>query len=184
MNSSVVGGPSILDHDLAKYFSELLKFESTPEMEGSALYAGIRPEVERILDSVVVEHLYSADSENPKSQIPDPKSIGALAWNIERGNRLEGIIDALRNHEEMRDKDLLLLTELDYGMARSGNRFVAREIAEILKLNYAFAPVYIALQKGSGVEAEAPRSEEHTSELQSRLHLVCRLLLEKKKKTT
>src|SRR2546429_6023960 len=27
----------------------------------------------------------------------------------------------------------------------------------------------------------APRSEEHTSELQSRLHLVCRLLLEKKK---
>src|SRR2546429_3802750 len=28
------------------------------------------------------------------------------------------------------------------------------------------------------------RSEEHTSELQSRLHLVCRLLLEKKNKTT
>src|SRR2546429_5205137 len=27
------------------------------------------------------------------------------------------------------------------------------------------------------------RSEEHTSELQSRLHLVCRLLLEKKKRT-
>src|SRR5256884_6002742 len=30
----------------------------------------------------------------------------------------------------------------------------------------------------------ATRSEEHTSELQSRLHLVCRLLLEKKKKNT
>src|SRR2546422_11270071 len=30
----------------------------------------------------------------------------------------------------------------------------------------------------------AARSEEHTSELQSRLHLVCRLLLEKKKKLT
>src|SRR2546422_7461297 len=29
---------------------------------------------------------------------------------------------------------------------------------------------------------ESKRSEEHTSELQSRLHLVCRLLLEKKKK--
>src|SRR5690625_7465555 len=29
---------------------------------------------------------------------------------------------------------------------------------------------------------ETPRSEEHTSELQSRGHLVCRLLLEKKKK--
>src|SRR5258707_8369282 len=30
----------------------------------------------------------------------------------------------------------------------------------------------------------APRSEEHTSELQSRQYLVCRLLLEKKKKTS
>src|SRR5687768_18155504 len=32
--------------------------------------------------------------------------------------------------------------------------------------------------------SRARRSEEHTSELQSRLHLVCRLLLEKKKSTT
>src|SRR3989449_3784617 len=31
---------------------------------------------------------------------------------------------------------------------------------------------------------EGVRSEEHTSELQSRLHLVCRLLLEKKKNET
>src|SRR5689334_24723480 len=30
--------------------------------------------------------------------------------------------------------------------------------------------------------ARTPRSEEHTSELQSQFHLVCRLLLEKKKK--
>src|SRR2546429_2347885 len=35
---------------------------------------------------------------------------------------------------------------------------------------------------GEGVPPAGPqRSEEHTSELQSRLHLVCRLLLEKKK---
>src|SRR3989442_4537746 len=33
------------------------------------------------------------------------------------------------------------------------------------------------------VDQHALRSEEHTSELQSRPHLVCRLLLEKKKKT-
>src|SRR2546422_6924677 len=32
------------------------------------------------------------------------------------------------------------------------------------------------------VSRDSVRSEEHTSELQSRLHLVCRLLLEKKKK--
>src|SRR2546422_1882381 len=33
----------------------------------------------------------------------------------------------------------------------------------------------------AGADANTFRSEEHTSELQSRLHLVCRLLLEKKK---
>src|SRR2546422_6237891 len=33
----------------------------------------------------------------------------------------------------------------------------------------------------AGMAASGTRSEEHTSELQSRLHLVCRLLLEKKK---
>src|SRR2546422_7351777 len=33
-----------------------------------------------------------------------------------------------------------------------------------------------------GGRSRGSRSEEHTSELQSRLHLVCRLLLEKKKK--
>src|SRR2546429_5675175 len=42
-----------------------------------------------------------------------------------------------------------------------------------------------AVRRSVEQTARAPRStrsEEHTSELQSRLHLVCRLLLEKKKK--
>src|SRR2546429_3007937 len=38
-----------------------------------------------------------------------------------------------------------------------------------------------ARMKPAAAPAPAQRSEEHTSELQSRLHLVCRLLLEKKK---
>src|SRR3989449_4126499 len=44
-----------------------------------------------------------------------------------------------------------------------------------------------ATEDGAGLvlggDSDPTRSEEHTSELQSRLHLVCRLLLEKKKKT-
>src|SRR3712207_7919805 len=39
-----------------------------------------------------------------------------------------------------------------------------------------------ARRGGARRERAAPRSEEHTSELQSRQYLVCRLLLEKKKK--
>src|SRR2546422_6392430 len=39
-------------------------------------------------------------------------------------------------------------------------------------------------EKALGFSLAIIRSEEHTSELQSRLHLVCRLLLEKKKETS
>src|SRR5687768_18225164 len=42
---------------------------------------------------------------------------------------------------------------------------------------------YEGARAAAGRTGQACRSEEHTSELQSRLHLVCRLLLEKKKKT-
>src|SRR3989442_6664360 len=41
--------------------------------------------------------------------------------------------------------------------------------------------VRLAVVLGQRLGLDAPRSEEHTSELQSRPHLVCRLLLEKKK---
>src|SRR2546422_6218357 len=46
--------------------------------------------------------------------------------------------------------------------------------------------LFVIFQSGAYARSASPlgflsRSEEHTSELQSRLHLVCRLLLEKKK---
>src|SRR2546422_4397992 len=54
------------------------------------------------------------------------------------------------------------------------------------------SPAWTAIRRPSGAApttwassvtcGDDTRSEEHTSELQSRLHLVCRLLLEKKKK--
>src|SRR3989442_14274859 len=49
-----------------------------------------------------------------------------------------------------------------------------------LRLGEASEPRQGAGRRGAA--ARARRSEEHTSELQSRPHLVCRLLLEKKKK--
>src|SRR5690625_6192776 len=50
---------------------------------------------------------------------------------------------------------------------------------EVWDTDGVFSP---ATQKGFKQFHEQVRSEEHTSELQSRGHLVCRLLLEKKKK--
>jgi len=141
---SEIASPEILDHGLRKYFPELLQFESTAEMESSELYRKIKPEVDRILNAIVSSGSFASGR--------NIDCVRALAWNIERGNRLPGIINAWKNDPRMKDRDVLFLTELDYGMARSANRFVVKELAEALQMNYAFAPVYIALQKGSGVE--------------------------------
>src|SRR2546422_6814068 len=51
----------------------------------------------------------------------------------------------------------------------------------VIKANVHLSFFY---DKGKRDKTTPFRSEEHTSELQSRLHLVCRLLLEKKKKKT
>src|SRR3712207_8165241 len=60
----------------------------------------------------------------------------------------------------------------------SGARFDPGELAGFLVAQFGvFGPVPFAV-----LAAGAARSEEHTSELQSRQYLVCRLLLEKKKK--
>src|SRR5690348_3936718 len=52
------------------------------------------------------------------------------------------------------------------------------------QLGYMFAAAGVAAYDAAMFHLFTHRSEEHTSELQSPVHLVCRLLLEKKKKTT
>src|SRR2546429_7096449 len=58
----------------------------------------------------------------------------------------------------------------------------AREVGfTVLSMSLSLIAVFIPILLMGGVVGRLFRSEEHTSELQSRLHLVCRLLLEKKK---
>src|SRR3712207_8395303 len=56
--------------------------------------------------------------------------------------------------------------------------------AVTLRRSFAvYATTKPGAELGLGIQLGHSRSEEHTSELQSRQYLVCRLLLEKKKKT-
>jgi endonuclease/exonuclease/phosphatase family metal-dependent hydrolase len=142
---------SILDHALAPHFHALAQFRSTRALKASPLYARLRPEIERVLGCVVQENF--ADGER-RALLPAEACVRAVAWNIERGKRLTGVVRALKNHAVLRGADVLLATELDYGMARTENRFVARELAQGLGLRYVFAPCYLALNKGSGLESE------------------------------
>src|SRR5690606_42095174 len=85
---------------------------------------------------------------------------------------------ALRASPTRRSSDLLD-AELEEARALADDRQHAEELEAELEALVGRSH----LRPGRRVEgASGPRSEEHTSELQSRENLVCRLLLEKKKK--
>src|SRR5687768_4988120 len=80
---------------------------------------------------------------------------------------------------------------VDFDRFSDGDPRRSDALAPLRRLLAAPRPIKIAhnakfdakfIKHNLGVDLGGLRSEEHTSELQSRLHLVCRLLLEKKKK--
>src|SRR5207249_1236467 len=100
------------------------------------------------------------------------------------------LLDVLENETERTDRSgrpfAVLLLDLDglkaindsYGHL-VGSRAICR-VADILRIHCR--AIDTAARYGGDEFALVLRSEEHTSELQSRFDLVCRLLLEKKKK--
>src|SRR3712207_6871837 len=64
----------------------------------------------------------------------------------------------------------------------SGQAQTRQDVARLLGVHRKTVSRWLALYAAGGLEALL-RSEEHTSELQSRQYLVCRLLLEKKIQT-
>src|SRR5690625_6255038 len=84
----------------------------------------------------------------------------------------------------MADQDLLsnLRIRASWGQLEN-ERMSANERSGLYSYLNSYNLGLVYQFSGNVVPAAAVRSEEHTSELQSRGHLVCRLLLEKKKRS-
>src|SRR3989449_5760394 len=95
--------------------------------------------------------------------LPAPEDISPLELAVEID---QSLIEPLEHAADLRE-----LGEIAIDLARQ-----VADAAAQLHLLRRLAPFRLRLR-------DEERSEEHTSELQSRLHLVCRLLLEKKKNT-
>src|SRR5207244_11755583 len=96
---------------------------------------------------------------------------------------------ALHSFPTRRSSDLIFLGKAARGDFGTSFVYKTRTVAEILRETFPVSLLLGALALALAVVGGLAlgilaRSEEHTSELQSPDHLVCRLLLEKKKKET
>src|SRR5262245_18744091 len=139
--------------ELRPHFEALSRCRSTAELLTLPLYRDLEPKLRHVLQNPVAGS-YARREARAKDR------YRAVAWNLERGIELEGQIEEFRHHVYLREAYLLLLTETDVGLARSGNRDVARVLAEALGLHYAFAPCYLNLAKGSGREYDVRGENE------------------------
>ena len=137
----------IIREELRPHFAELAKCVSTPELFESQAYQLVRREAELVLETPDYGD-FSHGSAEAKS------AYRIVAWNLERGIHYAPQLEAFRSHPYLSTADVLLLTETDVGMARSGNRGIAQDLARELGMSYAFSPCYLNLAKGSGVEYE------------------------------
>src|SRR5690554_7098160 len=99
------------------------------------------------------------------------------------GFRLYQLVNVLRRNGEQtcNDRNDNLLNQLE-SQFKNYNKNVDRDVFEqLIELYGTKAPKELTPAAIQNINY-SDRSEEHTSELQSRPHLVCRLLLEKKKK--
>lgn len=77
----------------------------------------------------------------PGATLPPPEKLRVVAWNTEYLKHVERSADRLRALEP----DLVLLSEVDLGMARSGNRHTAADLARLLNMTWVFAAEFVEL---------------------------------------
>jgi endonuclease/exonuclease/phosphatase family metal-dependent hydrolase len=126
---------------------ELRRFASFDELRGSEFYRSKEAEIRKLLDE---PRVYIVPDSRPRLR----SFLRVVEWNVERGARLEGIIEVLNQHPILRFADLLLLNELDDGMVRSGNLSVAVELSRGLEAHAVYGVEYLELTKGAGHELD------------------------------
>ncbi len=138
-----------VEHEIHAHYRALRAIRTRKALERSALWASIGAEVRRVLEGV--ERADRAPA-RPAGPAPRGRALRAVAWNVQRGARLDELRRAVVA-PPFADADVLLLSEVDVGLGRSGNRNVARELAEALDMSYAFGVSYLALTDDFGDDA-------------------------------
>ena len=95
--------------------------------------------------------LNTLEYRKPAKLLPPPASLTVTAWNIERCKHVEDSAKLLQSV----NADVVLATEMDLGMARSGQHHTTSELASCLGFAYAYGVEFVELGLGDSFETAA-----------------------------
>jgi endonuclease/exonuclease/phosphatase family metal-dependent hydrolase len=100
----------------------------------------------------------------PPAPARDAGAVRVVQWNVEHGNWYERVERALLEHPALAGADLLMLNEIDLGMARAANRDVTGDLADALGLHGVWAAQFMETTVGRDDDATtaAGRSNEES----------------------
>lgn len=119
-------------------------------------------------DKVDIDCPVEAGRFAPEDAAPGDRLV-VMAYNLERGAHLEGQVAAIQAMDP--PPDVILASELDRGCARSGDRHVARDLAQALDMDWAFAVEFVELRTVDGDPPYYVAECEHGNAILSRFPL-------------
>lgn len=151
------------------------------------LSSGLKNKLNQLLTVPFVDNSQKTDATLPFSRSPKiGEFLRLVCWNIERGLKYDAIeaafsdeskfaamLDAekfpvegkerreiLEQAAALRASDVIVLNEVDFGMRRTDYRNIARDLAERLKMNYAFGVQFIELSPIHFSQESVPANRE------------------------
>lgn len=139
---------SLLSHPLHDYLPLLAKHRSVSAMKKSLLYRSIQKEIEKTLAS-----LETGSYALPLSYFKKD-FCRMVFWDLAGESDYDEACSFFKAHPLLMRADVLFLTGVDLGLARSGNRNWPQSLARDLRMNYFFVPSALHLASGNSLGVE------------------------------
>ena len=141
----------------------LKSIKKTKDLRTSTVYKTYEKHIEAITSQLIFE------PRRDTAHVHTQRSIRIASWNIQRGIQIDGIKKFIAHNELLKSADVFLLNEVDIGMARSGNRNIAQELAHFLGFSFVFGNSYLCLDNGNSRDGN-PREKIHTAFMAMQLY--------------
>lgn len=145
------------------------QLEPAPRDALNAALSGPRTHAHHEACAQHIPALWQIEIRLPKEPVTVPERLRIAAWNIERGYYIpqsRALLDEI-------GADIVLLSEVDHGMARTGNAQVIAELARDTGAGYIYGVEFVETGRGSAREALLNPDLDNTASFHGNAILSC-----------